>query len=297
MVPAAPAMEVRAPSKNYWVPKLLCSLMRGRIRGESVLALDRISFCVALGEVRGLPGPAGTTTLINILCALLTPTAGEDRVADDELRISPEQARMLVGLVTSNERSFYGGLTGRQIPQSFAALYRVPEDEANRHIADLLDALDVADFADRPFDSYSTGTQQRFAFARALLHKPRILFVDESTKGINVNACVAPLRLMQSAIGSRDVCCERDNVTREKAAQGTLRVEETDAIRAHYARDIEFYEFARQLMDARIAAAGTGFGARLKRVRQENDRHQRWRQHRRGVRGWLGMRSPEIRSG
>lgn len=105
------------------------------------------------------------------------------------------------------------------------------------------------------------------------------------------------LLLMQSVFGWRDVCYERDNVTREKPAQVTLTVEEMDAIRLHYARDIELYEFAWQLMDARIASAGTGFGARLKRFRQENDRRQRWRQRRRAVRSWLGMRNPESRSG
>ncbi len=105
------------------------------------------------------------------------------------------------------------------------------------------------------------------------------------------------LLLMQSAFGWRDVCYERDNVTREKPIQVTPTVEETDAIHAHYARDIELYEFAWQLMDARIAAAGTGFGARLKRFRQENDRRQRWRRRRHAVRNWLGLRNPQTRSG
>lgn len=95
------------------------------------------------------------------------------------------------------------------------------------------------------------------------------------------------LLLMQSALGWRDVCYERDNVTRDKPAEVTFKAEEMEAIRAHYARDIELYEFAWRLMDARIAAAGSGFGARLKRFRQENDRHQRWRRLRRAALRWL----------
>ena len=202
MVPAAPAIEVRGLSKSYPVPRPLWSLLRRRIQGDSILALDRISFSMVQGEVLGLLGPngAGKTTLINILCTLLTPTAGEVRVGGHDLRTSPELARALIGLVTSNERSFYWRLTGRQNLQFFAALYRVPEDDANRRIADFLDALDVADFADRRFDSYSTGIRQRFAFARALMHKPCILFMDEPTKGLDPNASVALLHLIQERI-------------------------------------------------------------------------------------------------
>ena len=199
---AAPAIEVCGLSKSYPVPKPLWSLMRGRIRGESTLALDRISFSMAPGEVLGLLGPngAGKTTLINILCTLLTPTAGEVRVAGHDLRTSPEQARMLVGLVTSNERSFYWRLTGRQNLRFFAELYHVSGDEANLRIAEFLEALDLAEFADRRFDSYSTGIRQRFAFARALLHQPRILFMDEPTKGLDPNASVALLQLIRDRI-------------------------------------------------------------------------------------------------
>lgn len=202
MVPAAPAIEIRALSKSYPVPKPLWSVLRPWVSADTTLALDRVTFSVAQGEVLGLLGPngAGKTTLINILCTLLTPTAGEVRVAGHDLRTSPEQARKLVGLVTSNERSFYWRLTGRQNLRFFAEIYHVSGDEADRRIAEFLDALDLAEYADRRFDSYSTGIRQRFAFARALLHKPRILFMDEPTKGLDPNASVALLQLIQDRI-------------------------------------------------------------------------------------------------
>lgn len=202
MLDAVPAIEVRELSKSYPVPRPLWSLLRRRIQGDSILALDRISFSMAQGEVLGLLGPngAGKTTLINILSTLLTPTSGEVRVGGHDLRTSSEQARKLVGLVTSNERSFYWRLTGRQNLRFFAELYHVPEDEADGRIAEFLEALGLADFADRRFDSYSTGIRQRFAFARALLHKPRILFMDEPTKGLDPNASTALLQLIQERI-------------------------------------------------------------------------------------------------
>lgn len=202
MLDAVPTIEVRELSKSYPVPRPLWSLLRRRIQGDSILALDRISFSMAPGEVLGLLGPngAGKTTLINILCTLLTPTSGEVRVGGHDLWTSSEQARKLVGLVTSNERSFYWRLTGRQNLRFFAELYHVPGVEADGRIAEFLEALDLGDFADRRFDSYSTGIRQRFAFARALLHKPRILFMDEPTKGLDPNASTALLRLIQERI-------------------------------------------------------------------------------------------------
>ena len=202
MLAAAPEIEVRGLSKSYPVPKPLWSLMRGRMRGESAVALDRISFSMAQGEVLGLLGPngAGKTTLIKSLCTLLTPTSGEVRVAGYDLRTSPKPARMLVGLVTSNERSFYWRLTGRQNLRFFAELYHVSGDDADRRIAEFLEGLDLAEFADRRFDSYSTGIRQRFAFARALLHKPRVLFMDEPTKGLDPAASVALLQLIKDRI-------------------------------------------------------------------------------------------------
>jgi ABC-2 type transport system ATP-binding protein len=197
-----PAIEVRNLTKRYPVPARLPSLLRGRGGYDAVLALDAVSFSVAQGEVLGLLGPngAGKTTLISILSTLLTPTSGEVRVGGHDLSADPERARAQVGLVTSNERSFYWRLSGRQNLRFFAALYKVDEEEADRRIADFLEALGVAEFADRRFDSYSTGVRQRFAFARAMLHKPSILFMDEPTKGLDPNASSALLRVIRERI-------------------------------------------------------------------------------------------------
>lgn len=202
MLDAVSAIEVCELSKSYPVPRPLWSLLRRRIQGDSIQALDRISFSMAQGEILGLLGPngAGKTTLINILCTLLTPTSGEVRIGGHDLRTSSEQARKLVGLVTSNERSFYWRLTGRQNLRFFAKLYHVSDAAAGRRIAEFLEALDLTDFADQRFDSYSTGIRQRFAFARALLHKPRILFMDEPTKGLDPNASRSLLQLIQERI-------------------------------------------------------------------------------------------------
>lgn len=166
------------------------------------VALDGVSLAVPQGEIFGLLGPngAGKTTLINILSTLVTPTSGTAKVEGLDVRMAPITARRMIGLVTSNERSFYWRLTGRQNLEFFADLYHVPPAESRQRIIELIDTLDLSPFADRRFDSYSTGIRQRFAFARALLHRPRILFMDEPTKGLDPEAAAALMGMIRERI-------------------------------------------------------------------------------------------------
>lgn len=197
------AIEVRDLVKDYELQRsLLDTFRRQGPSAHRVRALDHVSFTVEQGEVLGLLGAngAGKTTLINILCTLLTPTSGKALIGGHDVELDPGQARLQVGLVTSNERSFYWRLTGRQNLRFFADLYHVPASEVDRRIDDFLDALDLTRFADRRFDGYSTGVRQRFAFARAMLHRPRVLFMDEPTKGLDPNASAAMLQVIKERI-------------------------------------------------------------------------------------------------
>lgn len=197
------AIEVIDLVKEYPTQRSLVDVVRGRgARGTPMRALDHVSFDVGQGEVLGLLGAngAGKTTLINILCTLLTPTSGSARIGGHDVEREPHLARRLVGLVTSNERSFYWRLTGRQNLRFFADLYHVPAAEVDNRIVEFLEALDLTRFADRRFDSYSTGIRQRFAFARAMLHRPRILFMDEPTKGLDPNASASMLQVIKERI-------------------------------------------------------------------------------------------------
>jgi len=198
----AAAIEVDDLSQSYPVQQPLFSSFRSAPPATPVRALEHVSLSVRQGEVLGLLGAngAGKTTLINILCTLLTPTSGHARLAGHDVVLQPQAARRQVGLVTSNERSFYWRLTGRQNLRFFADLYHVPSGEADRRIDEFLDALDLSAFADQRFDGFSTGIRQRFACARALLHHPRILFMDEPTKGLDPNASAAMLQLIQQRI-------------------------------------------------------------------------------------------------
>jgi ABC-2 type transport system ATP-binding protein len=155
-------------------------------RGDPVHALRGVDLQVARGEILGLLGPngAGKTTLIKILSCLILPDRGSVRVGgadtNDENRVKRQ-----IGLVHSDERSFYWRLTARDNLRFFARLYDLPGPRIDARIAELLRVVDMGDAADRPFSGYSSGMKQRIGIARALLHDPPILLMDEPTRSLD----------------------------------------------------------------------------------------------------------------
>ena len=163
---------------------------RGLLRPGALAppAVDRIDLSVPEGELFGLVGPngAGKTTLIKLLATLGVPTSGQAWVGGHPLSETRAIKRVL-GLVTSDERSFYWRLTGRQNLAFFAALQAVPQEQIPGRVTETLALLDLGAVADQRFLTYSTGMRQRLSIARALLHQPRLLFLDEPTKGLDPN--------------------------------------------------------------------------------------------------------------
>jgi ABC-2 type transport system ATP-binding protein len=151
-------------------------------------ALHDVNLTIAAGEFFGLFGPngAGKTTLIRILTTLIIPSAGAAEVHGHDVARAPAQVRALVGLVFANEHSFYGRLSGRENLEFFGVLQNLARRAARRRAAELLEWFDLARAADAPFQSYSTGMRQRLNVARALLHDPAVVFLDEPTKGMDV---------------------------------------------------------------------------------------------------------------
>jgi len=152
-------------------------------------AVDRVSLQIAEGELFGLVGPngAGKTTLIKLLATLIVPTSGAAFVHGHPLGHT-RAIKASLGLVTSDERSFYWRLTGRQNLAFFAALHGLPAREIPARVTATLALMDLDGQADTRFQTYSTGMRQRLSIARALLHQPRLLFLDEPTKGLDPSA-------------------------------------------------------------------------------------------------------------
>ncbi|MGQ0634491.1 MAG: ABC transporter ATP-binding protein [Planctomycetaceae bacterium] len=155
--------------------------------GRELKAVDRVSFSVAAGEVYGLLGPngAGKTTTLRMLLGLLSPTAGY--AAIDGLRSVdfPDEVKRRVGLVSANS-GLYQYLTPREMLIFFADLYGLAQATAHEELSRLSDLLGLGEFLDRACSTLSTGQKQRVNLARALIHRPPVMLLDEPTLGLDV---------------------------------------------------------------------------------------------------------------
>ncbi len=159
---------------------------KGFFNRQKFLAVNKVNLIVDEGEIFGLLGPngAGKTTLIKMLTLLLSPSEGEATINGFNLK-DEEQIRRSIGLIYPGERSFYPRLTARQNLDFFAALHNLPFNLARKRIDELLELVGLKDKADIWFEEYSSGMKQRLAIARGLLNDPKIIFMDEPTKGLD----------------------------------------------------------------------------------------------------------------
>jgi ABC-2 type transport system ATP-binding protein len=161
-------------------------LLRFR-RQEDLTAVDSVTLQIREGELFGLLGPngAGKTTFIKMLCTLVLPSDGRALVCGNDVVSDAARVKTSVGLVDTQERSFFWRLSGRQNLQFFAALQGLRGGEADDRIAESLALVGLSEQADRRFLGYSTGMRQKLAVARGLLAMPPVLFMDEPTRGLD----------------------------------------------------------------------------------------------------------------
>jgi sodium transport system ATP-binding protein len=169
-------IEVRDLTKRFPLPG-----------GHELLAVDRVSFTVEAGEVYGLLGPngAGKTTTLRMLLGLLRPTDGYAAIGGFRSVDFPDEVKRRVGLVAANA-GLYQYLTVREMLLFFADLYGVAPRCAREELERLAELLGLREFLDRPCANLSTGQKQRVNLARALIHRPPVMLLDEPTLGLDV---------------------------------------------------------------------------------------------------------------
>jgi len=152
-----------------------------------VVAVDGVSFRAEDGAITGLLGPngAGKTTTLRMLYALVTPDGGKVRIDARDVALDVIEARRRIGALP-DARGIYPRLTARENVRYFGQLHGLSEAEIRRSVDHLVGQLEMGDFADRRAEGFSSGQRLKVALARALVHRPQNLLLDEPTTGLDV---------------------------------------------------------------------------------------------------------------
>jgi sodium transport system ATP-binding protein len=185
---SADAVEARGLTKVYL----------DRKRGP-VEALRSLDLTCRAGEIYGLLGPngAGKTTTLRILATILAPTAGRARIAGVDVVTEPLEARRRLGFLSAST-GLYPRLTARETLRYFGRLHGLEGEELEQRIESLVDSFDMGAFADGRCGALSTGQKQRVSIARAVLHDPPVLILDEPTTGLDILASGAMIDFIES---------------------------------------------------------------------------------------------------
>jgi len=170
-------------------------------RFRKLVAVDSVSFTCHDGEVFGLLGPngAGKTTLLRLLATVLKPSAGTALVDGLDVRRESAQVRARVGLLVENA-GLYARFTPREHLRFCGRLYGLGDSRLEQRVSDVLEMLEMADFADRRTEGFSAGMRRRVILGEALIHNPPNVIFDEPTAGLdvmstrNVRALIARFR-------------------------------------------------------------------------------------------------------
>ncbi|WP_119276463.1 ATP-binding cassette domain-containing protein [Calidithermus roseus] len=167
-------------------------------RYKNFKAVQELSFALRQGEVYGLLGPngAGKTTTLRMLATLLTPSSGTATVAGYDIRKQPLEVRRNLGIVNGGMQ-VYERLTGREVLEFFAGFYGLEGRLFRERLAWVTELLEMEGVLDKLVREMSSGMRQKVVIARAILHQPPVLLLDEATAGLDVFARRALLEFVK----------------------------------------------------------------------------------------------------
>ncbi|HEV8073310.1 MAG TPA: ATP-binding cassette domain-containing protein [Opitutaceae bacterium] len=169
-------------------------------------AVDNLNFSVNHGEVFGLLGPngAGKSTLLRMLTTLVPPTSGTAVINGFDVVRAANDVRKSIGVIPQALTSDLD-LSARENMSIYAKLYSIPREQARRVINELLAAVDLTPWADKPLKMFSGGMRRRLEIARGLVHSPKIFFLDEPTTGLDPTSRVAVWEMLSRLKRERDL--------------------------------------------------------------------------------------------
>jgi sodium transport system ATP-binding protein len=186
-------IEIKHLAKKFAVenPKKLSEQEKKdpRLKGRFFHSVQDVSFRCEKGQVLGLLGPngAGKTTTLRMLSTALKPDAGSVAINTIDVLKNPIMARKKIGFL-SGSTGLYGRLSGRENIHYFGQLHGMTENAIKQKIDELADLLDMHSFLDRRSENFSTGMKQKTSIARAVVHQPEVVILDEPTTGLDIMA-------------------------------------------------------------------------------------------------------------
>ena len=229
-------------------------------------AVQNVSLELEPGEVFGFLGPngAGKTTTVKLLNGMLTPTEGICRVLGSDPALEPEKVHAVSGVVTEHAR-MYENLTGLENLVFYAELFGISADEAAGRAEALLQEMELEEAKDRKLAAWSTGMRQRISLARALIHRPKILFLDEPTSGLdpesaqNVNQMI---REMAENSGITVFLCTHQLRYAQEICTRYGLIEEGRLLAAGTLEELRAEAFSQITLQIRAGSMPTGMGFR-----------------------------------
>jgi ABC-2 type transport system ATP-binding protein len=169
-------------------------------------AVDGLNFSVKHGEIFGLLGPngAGKSTLLRMLTTLVVPTSGVARVNGHDVVHDSNEVRKSIGVIPQAMTSDLD-LTAEENMSIYAKLYSIPRQKSRRVIGELLAAVDLTQWRDKPLKMFSGGMRRRLEIARGLVHEPKIFFLDEPTTGLDPVSRTAAWEMLARLKRERDL--------------------------------------------------------------------------------------------
>ena len=234
-----------------------------RKRFGSVTAVRDVSLRALDGRITGLLGPngAGKSTTLRILYTVLAPDEGDASIDGVSVLREPLEARRKIGVLPHNA-GIYPRLTARENILYFGALHGLSATERKARAAELIELLEMGDFADRAAKGYSQGQRVKTAIARALVHRPRNLLLDEPTNGLDVMAVRSLRRVLERLRAEGHCVLFSSHVMQEVAALcDDVIVIANGQVAAHGTlEEIRARTGQSQLEEAFVQLIGTGEG-------------------------------------
>ena len=198
---------------------VLKNIVKSFGRHREFQVINNVSFTVENGQITGLLGPngAGKTTLLRIIATLMTPDSGSITIDGHDVLSDGNAVRRNIGIL-SDSRGIYPRLTARENIRYFGELQGLPGDFLEARIEELLRALRITSIADRMVEGFSQGERMKVAIARALVHDPNTILLDEPTNGLDIMSIRSLRDLLRDLHGNNKCVLFSSHVMQEVSA-------------------------------------------------------------------------------